>query len=124
MSWIYFIREGESGQIKIGRAGHPCRRLTNLQVGNPRTLYLLAAFRGGKDAKDLEEGLHARFSKQRISGEWFSPTSELLELVQQTGLPSCTECLGQHAALFFSLNFDGTSDAYCWRCAPAGSSAS
>lgn len=79
MGWVYFIREGAAGPIKIGTALDPYARLRAMQTGNSSDLVLLGATEG--DA-ELERRLHDRFSTARIRGEWFTATAELLAFIE------------------------------------------
>jgi hypothetical protein len=81
---VYFLQAGcEGGPIKIGTTNNLRRRMGALHKPAPGRLWLLSAISGGA----LQEGeLHRRFSKHRISGEWFLPAPELLEYI--ASLPS------------------------------------
>lgn len=72
---VYFIQSGERGPIKIGKANDAASRMRELQVGSPARLRLLATVPGGHA---METRLHRRFSRLRVSGEWFEPEPELL----------------------------------------------
>lgn len=65
---IYVMRCGD--KLKIGVAKNVERRAKQLQTGNPETI-LIEYQRERKDAYKLENHLHRKFSKQRVSGEWF-----------------------------------------------------
>jgi hypothetical protein len=66
---IYLIQEGADGPIKVGVAGHPTRRLTTLQAGNSRRLYLCAVYSGTpEDCCEVERQTLKHFG--RLSGEW------------------------------------------------------
>lgn len=76
---IYFVQAGNGGPIKIGRTSLVVRyRVRELQIGCPYELLLLATMPGGL-AK--ERALHARFRGDRLRGEWFRPSPELLGLI-------------------------------------------
>jgi hypothetical protein len=84
MRWVYFIREGNGGNVKIGTTTvNPHSRLRSMQTGNSSDLVLLAAVQGDDD---LEKRLHARFAADRIRGEWFTPTVELLAFIDGVSL--------------------------------------
>jgi hypothetical protein len=80
---IYFIREAEYGSeklspfVKVGLVRYKDKRdsfgrLSEHQTGNPRKLQLDPKHVVKTEAVDMVEAqLHRRFSKQRISGEWF-----------------------------------------------------
>lgn len=73
-SWVYFIRRGETGPIKIGWSRSPVSRMAQLQTGQEVQLHLLAMAPGGS----AEEGaLHRRFGAFRLTGEWFSASPVL-----------------------------------------------
>lgn len=72
--WVYFVQQGDRGSIKIGVADNIERRIKGLQTGSPHKLNLLARIGcgGRKQAYDLENQLHRRFSSYRLEGEWFA----------------------------------------------------
>ncbi|MGK3989282.1 YozE family protein [Sorangium sp. So ce136] len=76
---VYFIQAGPSGPIKIGYSGGPVeRRLAALQTGHPETLCVLATMDGDRFT---EAELHRRFHGYRLSGEWFKPEPDLMDLI-------------------------------------------
>lgn len=77
-SCLYFIRQGSSGPIKIGRASSPHRRREELQGGNHEQLVLLAYFAGGARVERLA---HEAFSELHIRGEWFRAERPLLDFI-------------------------------------------
>ncbi len=79
---VYFIRAVESGRIKIGHTkGSAEARLTNFLTGSPEPLELLGAV---PQTDDLNEpGLHERFADARRHGEWFEPTEDLLQFIEE-----------------------------------------
>lgn len=77
---LYFIQQGERGPIKIGKARDPRARLANMQVGNAQRLYLLGIIPNGST---FEPVLHRAFWRNRIRGEWFSPTPALLAYIAE-----------------------------------------
>jgi len=80
---IYFIQRGVDGPIKIGVAADPYERLSSLQTASPEKLILLGCVRGS------ETGMHQKFRKHRISGEWFKPHKDVLRFVRlRTFVPS------------------------------------
>lgn len=78
---IYFIQQGYSGAIKIGYTDSDAQqRLSQLQVGNPNHLLLVATMPGNID----DEGrLHLLFQKFRINGEWFKNTETLQTYIRE-----------------------------------------
>lgn len=79
-SYVYFLRVGESGPIKIGFTKRIRYRLVTVQVDNPCLVWLLAVFPGGRKE---EFELHKKFAKYRLYGEWFDPNEELLAFINQ-----------------------------------------
>ena len=81
--YVYFIRIGEDGPIKIGLTDDVKRRLEQLQTAHPDALRVIACVPGDRR---LEAHLHQRFSAERISGEWFHPSSSLISLAGMLGM--------------------------------------
>jgi hypothetical protein len=79
-SYVYFVRQGERGPIKIGFTRRKVIRFASLQSGNPEPLRLLCCIAGGSR---LESLLHRHFAEQRLNGEWFVPNEELLLLIEE-----------------------------------------
>src|SRR5262245_66472129 len=77
---IYFIKNCNTGHIKIGVGSEPLKRLTPLQTGSSRRLDVLAVAPGGQD---VERSLHQKFASQRLHGEWFKPSKELLQEISR-----------------------------------------
>ena len=79
-SWTYFIQSGDDGPIKIGFTSKedPKERLRDLQTGNPAKLHLIATISG-----DVERELHEQFKHDRISGEWFHASPELVNFINR-----------------------------------------
>lgn len=73
----YFIQAVEGGPIKIGQSANPMRRRTNLQIGYPSVLRILAVTR------EAESLIHERFNSLRLRGEWFQPHPELVAFIDQ-----------------------------------------
>ena len=73
--YVYFIKSGNYDQspIKIGVTGDVPKRLSDLQVGNPEELTVLAAIKvlGEDHAYWIERNLHKFFKEDHIRGEWF-----------------------------------------------------
>jgi transposase-like protein len=76
--FIYAISNGET--IKIGwSARHPGGargRLAELQIASHIELKLLGVIEG---TRSEEQFLHARFSEERVRGEWFKATPQILQ---------------------------------------------
>lgn len=85
---IYFITD--SNYIKIGYTKNDVKkRLKQLQTSNPNRLFLLGYIDGDKKR---EKELHKKFfsSIARINGEWFSPTQDLLDYINDNNLDNNT----------------------------------
>src|SRR3954452_12978050 len=66
--FVYFVREGAEGPIKIGFAHDPIERVAALQCGNHRELRIVGLIL----AADAHEGqLHRHWAAARVRGEWF-----------------------------------------------------
>ena len=86
---IYFLTEGT--YIKIGYTTQSIdKRIQQLNTGSVKKIYLLGWIKGDKK---VERELHKRFSKSRVrmSGEWFAPTQDLIQFINDNNLePNCT----------------------------------
>jgi len=76
---IYFIQNGQNGDIKIGTSQSPKKRLAELQIGTPSKLKLLKTINGNKND---EMKLHQQFHHLKIRGEWFKLSDELLNYIR------------------------------------------
>jgi Meiotically up-regulated gene 113 len=72
---VYMIRAGLAGDVKIGVAKDPLKRLGTLQTSSAAMLRLIRVLQG--DA-GVEKALHRRFSSGRKAGEWFAFVPEML----------------------------------------------
>jgi hypothetical protein len=80
MIYIYFVQAGETGPIKIGCSQSPRNRLGELQIAHYKTLRLL----GWIEHSDiLENQLHIEFEDDRIRGEWFHPTKQVINKITE-----------------------------------------
>lgn len=109
--FLYVIQiDNADGFIKIGVAANPGARLAELQVAVPYQCRLLKVADGGRK---LEKDLHIAFRSDRIRGEWFRPTPDLMKVIdwltpaewnqpkRQTVSVRCLEPparLGEHSA--------------------------
>lgn len=73
MASLYIISAGKSGPIKVGISDNPHFRLANLQIGNPRKLFLVwhKALDSRSKARGAEKEAHIFLSDFRQHGEWF-----------------------------------------------------
>jgi len=83
-SIVYFVRSESGGPIKIGVAVDVKSRVSNIQVGRPDRVLLIATEEGGREK---ERELHRRFATARIDGEWFTATEELLRYIENLSRP-------------------------------------
>ena len=78
---VYAIQAaGPGNPIKIGYAADPVERMQALQRTFPFDLTLLAV--SSKDDKAGERPLHRTLMPYRIRGEWFRPTSEVMQAIE------------------------------------------
>lgn len=77
--YVYFIQNEATLAVKIGVAADPVSRLATLQTGSDGKLSIIGVLPGGRA---LERELHRRFSYARLSGEWFEPAPEILDLAE------------------------------------------
>lgn len=75
----YFIRVGDDGPIKIGRASDVRARLAKLQCSSPKRLILMGSAAGGHREREF----HVRFKELKVSGEWFRPDASLLAAIEE-----------------------------------------
>jgi len=76
---VYFIQATNSKAIKIGVSVDVKRRMTDLSAYSWEPLTLL----GWISSSDMSEAeAHERFVKDRIKGEWFSPSDDLLGFIE------------------------------------------
>ncbi len=75
--FVYCIRRGDDGPVKIGWALSPKQRLETLQAGNDAALNLLGCIPGGRD---LEAKYHNQFTGLRIRHEWFKAEESILSV--------------------------------------------
>ena len=78
--YVYAISSEDN--IKIGYTKNIEGRLSGLQVGNPIQLRLIGTLvcSGEYKAREIENKLHVKFQRNRLSGEWFKiSTKTVLE---------------------------------------------
>jgi hypothetical protein len=79
--YVYFVESDTPAKlIKIGRSESLKKRLMGLQMVSPVQLRLIAAVRAPSGTEFL---LHNVFASARAHGEWFIPTTQLIELAKQ-----------------------------------------
>jgi hypothetical protein len=87
-SFVYIVGEStRDPPFKIGFAGNPVARLQDLQIGNPRRLFLVgAAVCSCRAAPILEERAHEFLSRCRLGGEWFEAPKAMVDAAIQSGV--------------------------------------
>lgn len=65
---IYYIHNTNNGLVKIGFSKHPNIRLKQLKNQHGNSLLIVRIIPGDRA---LEKEIHAKFSRQRVHGEWF-----------------------------------------------------
>jgi hypothetical protein len=80
-SVVYFISCRDC--VKIGIARDTAFRLREMQVHCPYEMTLLGVTDGGRS---VERGLHQRFARYRIRGEWFSLSDEIQQFIRENCL--------------------------------------
>jgi hypothetical protein len=81
VEYVYFVHAPDNDAVKIGRAADPNRRVQILQVGSPGTVTLLGWIRTTPEDR-LESVIQGRFKKDRLRGEWFRATPELMKFIR------------------------------------------
>jgi hypothetical protein len=82
LTWIYAFQMGEDGPVKIGRTSNPKQRRRTLQQASPYALHVLACW---QDWPETEKLLHNEFATAHTHGEWFRPTTYVLDLADEYG---------------------------------------
>lgn len=85
MSSVYFIRCKATGFVKIGISRNPWKRLSKMQSDCPGELEILGCEPGGV-VRECE--LHLRFAAERVRGEWFRASSDLLAYARSLPVPA------------------------------------
>ncbi len=75
-----YIFSASNGLYKIGCTSNIQIRLKAIQVGNPHFIELYATLYGGKE---VEEMLHKKLSKYRVSGEWFEIDEKIIHDIRK-----------------------------------------
>ncbi len=74
--FVYFIRNGNT--VKIGHSHSPHKRMAAMRTANHAKLEMLAITDGGTMR---ERVLHKKFTKFRLSGEWFTLAPEIAKYI-------------------------------------------
>ena len=76
---VYFLRPvGQQGPIKIGCSATPAKRLRSVEIWSPVQLEMVASAPGGHAH---EWTLHSMFGEDRLHGEWFAVTPDLMKII-------------------------------------------
>jgi hypothetical protein len=81
IQYVYFVQRGDDGPVKIGLAKDVVKRLDHLISACPDSLTLRAVLPGNAD---LERMLHSRFAADRIRGEWFRASPDIVAFINST----------------------------------------
>lgn len=73
--YVYVVERGD-GLVKIGFTEHPRHRLRALSDQHRYDVYVWALVKG---TMAHEAMLHRRYAADRVEGEWFRPSDDLLE---------------------------------------------
>jgi hypothetical protein len=76
--FIYFIRSGAHGAIKVGYATNVATRIASLQIGNPMKLHLLGCIAG---PQSIETKILRDLKPWRLSGEWHTPARAVSDYI-------------------------------------------
>ena len=94
--YVYFIQAGDELAVKIGSTVELEKRLLALQTSNHLRLRLIGAIdlrklgvqenlnrvEFGQLARTREAEIHKQFASDRIHGDWFKLTSELVKFIE------------------------------------------
>ena len=75
---VYFALDEAAGLIKVGVSNDVTRRIAQLEKEGRRSLRLLGAVAGNRRA---EMDTHKLLERERVTGEWFSATDDVLAQV-------------------------------------------
>ena len=80
-SYVYAILDPENNCLKVGKANDVTQRISDLQVGNPNELKLIATISclSENHAFAVESELHRKYSNLYVRGEWFKYDDDLLK---------------------------------------------
>lgn len=112
---IYFIRNERTGNIKIGFSVDPDGRLQQLRTSHCDELRMLLSIPG--EMSD-ERGLHRKFARFRVRGEWFRPEPEIMsemDRLRNHFYPPKREYPFSGLQTFRSVYLAGKISKYCWR---------
>lgn len=80
IGYVYFIRNRDSGRVKIGKTVNVESRLSELQVGNDSILDLVTFIPVPRETMHFwEQSIHDAVSEFRVLGEWFEVPDNVLQ---------------------------------------------
>ena len=88
--YIYFIQDGEGGNIKIGFSGNPNERIKQLQTGNGKVFIPLLIQEGNEKNED---SYHEMFKEHHLHGEWFKPHDSILLFINSQKIKGETKLI-------------------------------
>jgi hypothetical protein len=77
-SFVYFAKVANGNRLKIGLSRDPRTRVKILSIGSPVKLVLYYARPGDRQ---METRLHRRFAADRLHGEWFRVSEDILHWI-------------------------------------------
>lgn len=78
---IYFMQmQNADGYVKIGFSENVAKRLSSIQVGSPYKIEVIALL--ANESQTMEGIIHTILVNSWIKGEWFRPTEEVLECIE------------------------------------------
>lgn len=78
--YVYFIKNKQADLIKIGRSFKPTLRMSQI-ARDVLSLEATIKLAGVYNSISLERHLHQYFAETRGDGEWFIPSDDLLNLI-------------------------------------------
>lgn len=73
MTQRLYLMENTNNLNKIGISNNPIRRKRQIELASGTRVHIMKAWETlDAPAREVEQYLHARFSRKRLQGEWFS----------------------------------------------------
>jgi hypothetical protein len=72
--FLYFIRDGFDGYVKIGKTVDLMKRLSSIQTSLPKDIYVDGFIMYNSNMINLESKIHRELSQYNKRGEWFNLT--------------------------------------------------
>lgn len=82
---VYFLQD-DLGRVKIGVTKDIAARKAAIQTGSGSDLHLIRFVAGA--GQKVEKWLHRRFKDQRVRGEWFAFSDDMLTVTPPDEVPS------------------------------------